>query len=221
MRTRYLVVHCKLKRFDTMGPPNIVVKVEGDSEWSMASKTSPNSSSVASKTSPKSSSSKRNMTRPEASNSALFAMHALNATGTDTPLPRNTTRMDVHVVVSTSLEQDKENKTTQDTAEKVKTFVEKKLRNWYSGVPNCAFLLKVYVVKATPGRLTAAGALCLEWFLQTSDGSTTYKSGRVGEELSFFHGKLAITQTIPQGLVDKIVKAIDIANRSASLKVCS
>jgi hypothetical protein len=163
-------------------------------------------------------------------------MGALNATiennAEEFPLVE-VTRADVAVDVQVSLErvEDKENKARTDLASKVKQTTERKLSQWYTGdLGKAKCTLKVYVVLAregsvlnslTMGRVGEATEEVLEWFLQSSDGSKIYKSGRVGDKewlLLFANREHELTDRLPKRLVDEIVDRIAIPNRSASLK---
>src|SRR3569832_134840 len=102
------------------------------------------------------------------------------------------TRADIAVDVQVSLErpEDKEHAKRLEMATKIQTTVGHKLRKWYTGnLGHAKYTLKVYVVLARPGsamnvltlgKLGDATEECLEWFLQSSDGSQTFKAGRVG-----------------------------------------
>jgi hypothetical protein len=158
-------------------------------------------------------------------------MGALNAT-IDNEIPPDMTRADVAVDVRVSLErpEDKENKARTELASKVRETTERKLVQWYPGeLGRAAYTLKVYVVLAREGSMLNALTLgkvgdsteeCLEWFLQTSDGSRTYMAGRVGdkERLLFTNREQELTTRFPQRLVQEIVEKIAIKNRSAEMK---
>lgn len=177
---------------------------------------------------------KDSLTRENAPPSSLLAMHAMNATVDDLPLPRDTVRSDIRVAVIVSLESssNKENAHIQELAEQVRSTIEGKLRKWYTGTEGQArFLLKVYVTAVDDG--TAVNGLSfgllgrevqegLEWFLQSEDGATTYKAGRVGDHTSAVFGRdRLLTKRFADHLVKTIVSKIGIANHSASLKCCA
>jgi hypothetical protein len=159
-------------------------------------------------------------------------MGALNATIENSEFPSDVTRADVAVDVRVCLEraEDKEDKARADLAAQVKQTTERKLSKWFTGeLGRDKCTLKVYVVLAregsvlnslTMGKVGEATEEVLEWFLQSSDGSKIYKSGRVGnkESLLFGNRKHELTDRLPKRLVDEIVDKIAIPNRSASLK---
>lgn len=175
----------------------------------------------------------RGSPRATISGRSLFAMHALNAT-VEHPggIPSNATRADIVVDVQVSLErpEDKDRAHRAELAHKVKETTERKLKQWYTGVEGQAtYRLKVYVVLAregsalnalTLGKVGDATEECLEWFLQSSDGSTTYKAGRVGdkERWLFTNREHELTDRVPLKLAQEIVDQVNIKNRSASLK---
>jgi len=167
-----------------------------------------------------------------------FALRELNTTIENRPIPDDATRSDVYVDCHVSLERsaDKEDPKTRRLAEDIRDVVETKLRTWYTGEKETApYHLKVYVVVAseggnrfvrglTFGQAGAPAEECLEWFFQKGDGSETYKAGRVGDKDRhhvFANLEKLLTQDIPKHLVKELVNAINIKNRSSSLKVQS
>jgi hypothetical protein len=171
--------------------------------------------------------------RDDIPGTSLFAMHAINTTVENEPLPPGMTRADVHVEVKVSLESqaDKANPHRVELAKTVQENVREGLSKWYTATSSesAKLLLKVYVVLASEGNavngmtfgyIGAPVEECLEWFLQSApDGSVTYKAGRAGsKEGAMFGRDELVTGRLPKKLVHEIVAKIGIANQSASLK---
>ena len=162
----------------------------------------------------------------ETPQSTLMAIHALNATCEDKPIPPDVRSSDIYVKVSISLDrpQDKEDKEHVELATEVQKAVQEKLSALYtqSDREKAKLALQVYVVLASEGNTWNKLTLgltgqpieeCLSWFLESAEGGTLYKSGRVGGKeiglFSFSDSNVLVNKLTPR-LVEEIVDRVNI-----------
>lgn len=159
-----------------------------------------------------------------ASPATLMAMGAYNTLIESKQEFVGVTRSDIFVNVQISLERarDKENEHRIQLAKDVQDAVKSLLSNTYTHKEEATakLTLKVYVVLAsngtilnglTRGMIGRSGEECLEWFLESADGSSIYKSGRVGcRDVCLKERNKALATTVANKLVSELVEQVGI-----------
>lgn len=148
---------------------------------------------------------------------SLLALRAYNTTVVNEGLPPALTPSEVAVDVQISLERPRDKERCLENAKQVQQVVQEGLQKHFSATPESAtFRLKVYVVLAsersawngwTRGMMGAATEECLEWFLESKDGSTILQSGRVGSRTR--QNLLQLAPKLVQEIVDKVERSND------------
>jgi hypothetical protein len=165
---------------------------------------------------------------PQATQQSLTALWALNtlveynssnnnhSNQNDSSIPEHVKPHQVCVNVKVSLERahDKMDTACVEQAHRVKDVVYKALSQYFTETdPSQAqLLLQVYVVSARGTSLFHLQE-CLEWFLESSNGGTIYKSGRVGLcEPCWRMGQKdkVLGQKMAPQLVDTIIRQVNI-----------
>jgi hypothetical protein len=143
-------------------------------------------------------------------------MKALNVTiDADKELPTTCVASNIAVRVTVNLEEQSEKPSATQRAAEIQACAQSTLSQTYTASPDSApYLLKVYVVLASPhsvlnkltiGLVGAATTECLEWFLMTHQegAQETLKAGRVGVQKARTH-IATLTAELCEALIQKI-----------------
>jgi hypothetical protein len=146
----------------------------------------------------------------------LMAMKALNVTiDAEKELPATCVATNIYVHVTVNLEDHDENPTATKRASEIQQSAQDILSKTYTASEaNGQFMLKVYVVLASPhsvlnkitiGLIGAATTECFEWFLMSSQAASneTLKAGRVGARKSRCQIS-TLTAELCESLIEKI-----------------